>query len=615
MNILRASAVAALSVALTVPLLGSASAADSPTIGSLSVTAHSVPSLNFDAVIDWSASGGAETIEVDLYNEASGETWPVSWSTQSQASGSYELPRTWPVDGVYYALSARVLAANQTTGYELHSDAPLLDDVWFALEATEPAAPSAPRITENTMGGPLAGEIAVVCSRSVGNGLPILTYSLTATPVAGGDPVTVTHNGQSRCSEVIGGLVPGASYDLTAVARTGAGESVVSNTLRRSAGSAPPTAPDSLQAIPGDGSADLAWAPSNGYGLPITAYAVEVRSPDGVDEYGSFGAGADAPPSLQVNGLVNETEYDFRVAANTSLGWGEWSDWSDPFTPSAPAVLLPPSFTANWADQPTIVVEWDEVTVPVDDPASTYEVELSGVGESMTSGEVDCCSWTSDVLPDVTETYTIRMRARNSAGWSEWSTGYEVFPVPPPSAVQDLSVIGLYGRAKLNWVEPLTGVPSGGYAYSVVEAGASEAEVVAAATGRSSAGVTGLVPGEDYVASVYAIGTLGREGPVSEVNLTGTQTWVRAATSITPRTISEVRGRSISPSDAVGIGGVTVTLQRRAVGGAKFRSTDVTAVTRPLGRFTLSFVPRRGVDYRVALVGQVGLGGSASAGL
>lgn len=90
------------------------------------------------------------------------------------------------------------------------------------------------------------------------------------------------------------------------------------------------------------------------------------------------------------------------------------------------------------------------------------------------------------------------------------------------------------------------------------------------------------------------------------------QTTVRTATTLTIGQLGEVRGRSTTTSDGAGIAGVTLVLQRRAVGASTFRATDITAVTRPLGRFDVSFVPRAGVEYRVALLGQPGLGGSAA---
>ena len=56
--------------------------------------------------------------------------------------------------------------------------------------------------------------------------------------------------------------------------------------------------------------------------------------------------------------------------------------------------------------------------------------------------------------------------------------------------------------------------------------------------------------------------------------------------------------------------GTTVIIQRKLSNGSVYRSLGVSDVTGARGRFSIKFTPRRGVSYRVALVGQVGLGAS-----
>jgi hypothetical protein len=272
---------------------------------------------------------------------------------------------------------------------------------------------------------------------------------------------------------------------------------------------------------------------------------------------------------------------------------------------------MPPSFTADWTDTGAITVDWIESTEPVSDPPIAYEVEVSGAGASFTSGQVSCCTWTTSGAVAVNESYDIRVRAKNSAGWSDWSTIYALDPVSPPSEVQNLTVVGRYGRAQVSWQEPLTGTPAGGYGYSIKEL-SPLGGTMTTVTDQTSLRVDGLTPGVDFVISVWGIGRLERTGPSQAVSLAGTQTSVRASTSVTVGLASDVHGRSITTSDGSGVGGVTLVLQRRAAGASAFRTTDITTVTRPLGRFDLSFVPRPGVEYRVALVGQPGLGGSAA---
>lgn len=610
----RGAVAAVLASALMVPLTPLAHAVSAPAITALSVNNHTI-GIADDGVLAWASEFEATSADlgVDFINKATSHRVTVDWDAAAVRAGDLTIPAGTFAQGIYYAESASISdSAGGAHYYSVYEDVPLLDDAWFAVRANPPARPSAPVMSEDTMGGPLAGELAVVCSNSNGNGLPILDYTLTATPVGGGEPVLWTHSGASRCSDVISGLVPGAAYDVTAVARTGVGVSASSNVLRDAALPAPPTAPTNLAATPSADSALLEWEPSNGYGQQILYYHVQWLAGDTLDENVVVAVGsADAAPSLSITDLLDGTSYSFRVRGKSSQGWGEWSAWSARFTTNADALPVPSSVKASWTETGAITVEWVDASAPVDDPATAYEVEVAGAGGMASSGEVSCCSWTTDGPVDVNESYEVRLRAENLAGWSGWSTVYTLFPVRPPSSVQSLVVTGRYGRANVSWQEPLTGTPEGGYGFSVVDLGPFGVTRTSV-TDDTSLRVDALTPGVDYLVSVWAIGELGRTGDSQMVRLDGTQTTVRAATTLTIGQPGEVRGRSTTTSNGLGIGGATVVLQRRAVGASTFRSTDITAVTRPLGRFDLSFVPRAGVEYRVALVGQPGLGGSAA---
>ena len=567
-------------------------AATAPAITSLSVADH-VVDAGSDALLGWVTEFEATMadVSVDFVNDASGDTVTVSWSSGAEHAGDLAIADGTFGSGIYYAQNARISdSAGGANSYGLYEDAPLLDDTWFAVGVDAPTAPTGPRQMD-ALGGPDLGEIAILCGRGTGFGLPILEYIYTLVPVDGGVSETRVRDGMS-CYNTLTGLTPGKTYDVTITARTAVGVSGPTGPDRATAGSAPPSEPTYLSAVPGDQTAHLEWQPADGFGLPITDYAVEVRSEGGSVLLGTSQAGnVNAPNELDLTDLTNGVAYDFRVQGRNSLGWGSWSAWSDPFTPLAHPVPAAPSFQASWTDTEAIAVEWVESSQPEGDPPTSFEIEVSGDGRTDESGEVTCCSWTTIFGVDVDEVYVIRMRAKNSAGWSDWSSSYTLTPVRPPSAVQSLDVSGRYQRAEIGWEGPLTGSPEGGYLYSVTEGSSTGvAEPTGGApTNDMRAVVAGLTPGKDYVVSVWAVGELGRTSSVREVVLTGTRTTVRASTALSVGQSSEVRGRSVTETHGTGLGGITLVLQRRSPGALFFRATDMTTVTGPEGRFRIEF--------------------------
>lgn len=88
----------------------------------------------------------------------------------------------------------------------------------------------------------------------------------------------------------------------------------------------PPSAPQSVSAVPGDGSATISFTPptSNG-GAPVTQY-VAVSSPGGL---AAVGTGS----PLTVHGLTNGVTYTFVVTATNSAGTGVASAATKPIIP------------------------------------------------------------------------------------------------------------------------------------------------------------------------------------------------------------------------------------------------------------------------------------------
>jgi len=190
-------------------------------------------------------------------------------------------------------------------------------------------------------------------------------------------------------------------------------------------------------------------SPSNGSTVPGTSIAFDWDPVAGANKYWIQVDDDPAFSSLFHSnwwGVSNKTYTDFpddgtefywRVKARNEAGWGDWSSaWS--FTneepPPSPPTLVSP---ANGATVPgtSISFDWDPVAgankywIQVDDdPAFSSLFHSNWWGASG-------CSY-SDFPADDTEFYW-RARARNAAGWGDWSSAWSftnTAGVPPPPA-------------------------------------------------------------------------------------------------------------------------------------------------------------------------------------
>ena len=219
-----------------------------------------------------------------------------------------------------------------------------------------------------------------------------------------------TSIGGTKRSVSIGGLKNGRQYQFQVRAKNSAGYGTESLTIYKTPATTP-GAPQNLNAPTGDGEVSLEWdAPSSNGGFKITEYKYSYResSSDSWDTEGSAGT----EQEKTITGLTNSTEYEFRVRAKNSLGFGPWSDTINA-TPQPPPV---------WSDIP------DPYNLTVGD---SFSLDLS----SYVTGS-PAITWTSGWIPDglsfsngvlsgtvtTVESRSIQFTATNSAGSakSEW---------------------------------------------------------------------------------------------------------------------------------------------------------------------------------------------------
>lgn len=190
------------------------------------------------------------------------------------------------------------------------------------------AAPDAPTAITATAG---SGSASVSWSAPTNSGDdPISGYTVTASP--GGATCTTT---TTSCT--ITGLTPGTAVTFSAAATSASGTGAASVASNAVIPYATPSAPASFTVTPGDSQVELSWvAPADGFS-PLTGYVLE-QSTDG-GAYSPIAAPGVSDTAATITGLINGTEYSFRLSAVNVAGTGTASDTVDStpfvFSPSA----------------------------------------------------------------------------------------------------------------------------------------------------------------------------------------------------------------------------------------------------------------------------------------
>jgi hypothetical protein len=365
------------------------------------------------------------------------------------------------------------------------------------IGAIAPDAPAAPVVV------PGVGSLEVAWTAPAANGSAILDYTVTATPTAGGAPVTAT---VPALSASLPSLDRGTAYDVTVTARNEAGSSAASaatsaTTLAEApSGLAAPT----VTAVSGT-ELHVAWvAPADDGGVEIVGYRVDVFDGDTVVQ--TVQAAGDAS-SATVAGLDRGTGYTVTVTADNGTGTTT-SEASDVVrtldVPAAPVV------TAERSGATGVTASW---TAPADggSPVTEYVVTFRD-GDAVVE---------TRVVPAGTETVTVdglapgaqvtaSVVARNAVGDSAAGASEVVaIPAVAPDAVATPSIAGSGDTSVLvRWVAPAFdgGSPVTGYTVSLIGTdGVTTLEVAADAT---TASFEGLAAGS-YSASVVAVNAVG----------------------------------------------------------------------------------------------------------
>lgn len=361
----------------------------------------------------------------------------------------------------------------------------------------------------------------------------------------------------------------------------------------------------------------LSWTAPDNRGEPITEYRVTAQ-PGG-------GTRACASTTCTIDGLTNDVEYTFTVAARNRVGWSEESPLSAPARPDA--VPDAPQAPRLVSGDRSLAVAW---TAPASNgsPVTAYDVEVLGPG-GLTTRSTTATSLTVEGLQNGAQ-YQVRVRARNRAPEpGPWSPSASDVPAGAPGAPAGLSAVRvetpLGGQINVTWGETATnGDAVQGYELQV--SGGPGARTYPLSAADRSFAFTGAANGVEYTFELRARNKAGLGAPattrsvafgvpdvVTGLNVVGrtggdygggtaTIAWQRAQDRGAPvtRHVVKVNGvdREVGGSTSLDVdglaGGAAVTVQVQACNAAGCgewsaqqtsqpapvtRPSDVTAVT------------------------------------
>src|SRR5438876_2439226 len=289
----------------------------------------------------------------------------------------------------------------------------------------------------------------------------------------------------------------------------------------------PPSAPENLQAVAGDGQVTLTWdPPSNDGGAPILLYTI-YRSTSSGEE--SFLITVPLVTMYIDLAVSNGVTYFYQVSATNAVGEGPRSSEASA-TPTAPATApgAPRNLQASPGDG-QVTLNWQ---APSNDGGSP--ILLYTIYRGMSSGEesflitVPLVTTYTDATVTNGVKYYYQVSATNAIGEGPRSSEVSVTPATQPGAPQGLSAAPGDATVSLTWSPPSSNGGSPITNYRVYRGFTSGGETLLTTLGVvTSYSDTAVTNGVTYYYEVSALNNVG-EGPRSSE---------ASATPIAPPTI------------------------------------------------------------------------------
>ena len=392
--------------------IGSYSAAATQTPATAPSSPRSVHATSANAAVSlaWTApsstGGSAITDYLIQYKRAASTTWTTFHDTVTSA-------RTAKVTGLTNGTAYHFrLAAKNRTGTGSYS---------AAATQTPATVPSAARSLVTTRAA--SSVVLSWAAPSSNGGAFVIDYTVQVKKSTATTWSTFADAVSTATKATVTGLTNGTAYHFRVAAKNRIGTGTFTSTASQTPVTVPaiPVAPAATSSSLG--SARLTWAVPVDGGSPITDYIVQFRLA-GASVWSTFADPVTATPGATVTGLVDGTDYQFRVAAKNAAGTGTFSG-AVSYRHLNPLPTLTGLATAGGPS--SIVITWSPPTNPT--LATTVEVQTgpSATGPWTDRGQVASTLLSASVtgLPDGQAVF-VRVRltgpAARSGPWSDPSS-------------------------------------------------------------------------------------------------------------------------------------------------------------------------------------------------
>ncbi len=398
-----------------------------------------VPTTKPDApVLTFTRTGGASLTWTDgtPVNYADPTTWgspkgEVGFNVQRAPLSNSGVVGTWATINAALANKVTYLDATGagTTGYAYRVVAWNAAGSSTSNQVTVAVLPGAPTGLAGTVG---AGKVPLTWTAPANTGGAALTANMVHYRAVGSPTWLQASNSiaGNATSYTVTGLTGGTAYEFRVATQNSVGWSAWSATSAPVTPTVPitvPAAPTSLAGTPGAGVANMTWTAASNGGAALTANFIQYRavgSGTWLTASNTIAAGA---TSYTVTGLTGGTAYEFRIAAQNSVGWSAWSATSASVTPTAPITVptAPRSF-AGVVGTKLVNLSWLAPSSNGGAALTAYFIQrrVTGSGTWTTvSNTISPAATTYQVTGLTTGTsYDFRIAVSNSVGWSAWST-------------------------------------------------------------------------------------------------------------------------------------------------------------------------------------------------
>jgi hypothetical protein len=364
------------------------------------ITAPGAPTI-----ISASGSNGRAIVSFTAPTNAGGS--PITQYTVTSSPGSFTASGTSSPIAVAGLANGTPYTFTVTATNSLGTGTASSASSSVSLPITAPGAPTGIAAT-------VGNAIATVSFTPPANngGATILSYTVTATPVGGGTPITGTG---ASSSITVTGLTNGTAYTFSVTATNSVGTSTSSTpSAAVTPAATAPSVPTIISAIGSNGSATVTFAATgNNGGSAITGFTVTATSVRGRAEITATGTNS----PITVTGLANGTSYTLTVTATDAAGTSTSSTPSSAVTPAPIAPGAPTGIAATGGN--------GSAEVSFTPPASTGGSAITGYTVTSSPGGITATG-TSSPITVIGLTgglaYTFTVTATNAVGAGTSST-------------------------------------------------------------------------------------------------------------------------------------------------------------------------------------------------